>query len=83
MQYIVRFSSKQERRRAFMWLKEHGYELSQSLFEKKYPYSDVIIDWKIVFKASISCLAAGRSNGMPLMTWTEWLKEKEEDKLFC
>ena len=83
MQYVVRLCGKKERAKAFEWLEEHGYKVTCSLKGTEYPYSDVIIDYGIVFGGNPTCFAAGKRGGMPWMTWEKWLEEKQAKKLFC
>lgn len=85
MQYLVRLGFGERREKAFAWLESHGYKVSACLKEKNIPiyYSCVMIDWGIVFGASVSSLVAYSCKGGHIMEWEEWQGAKKEGKLYC
>ena len=83
MQYVVKFQGEEEEKEAYAWLEDHGYKVSSYLKDGSYPLGSVVIDWGVVFGASVTCLAAGAQGGTPIMTWEEWSRAKKEGSLYC
>lgn len=73
MQYYVKVGFNEERKKAFAWLAERGYQIAEYLKEE-YEYSTVIIDDNRVFGGNPTCFAAAIGAGKDIYTWQQWVQ---------
>ena len=80
MQYVVNLGFGEQRAQAFAWFEEHGYEVASYLKKKDIPLqlSSVVVDYKMVFGASVTCLAAFAGGGGKAIDWTTWRSKMEQ-----
>lgn len=80
MQYVVKLGFGEQRTQAFAWFEEHGYEVAPYLKEKDIPLhlSSVVVDYKMVFGVSVTCLAAFAGSGGKAIDWATWRSKMEQ-----